>query len=204
MDCRIVPFGRTTLCPLLRAQQPFEIIGRLLPSYDGEKWTTTELLFAEKKEKTYPDDSFDPMEYVENPEKAAFLAMLGEECAGSIRVCRRWNGNALIEDLAVDRAFRRHGVGTMLMDAAVRWGKEKGFNGVSLETQDNNLAACRFYLQYGFELGGIDAKVYARPSYRGETALYFYLSDAAYQTKEARIQDRLKTPGAAGEDMRGM
>lgn len=29
-----------------------------------------------------------------------------------------------------------------------------------LETQNNNMAACRYYHRYGFELGGIDHLIY--------------------------------------------
>ncbi len=175
MNYNIVQFDKTLLHLLPRSQQSFDIIGRFVPTYYGTGWKTGEVLFNTKKEKTYPDDLFDPMEYIENPEQSAFLAMLNDECVGSIRVCKRWNGNAFIDDLAIDRAHRGHGVGSMLMDAAVQWGKEKGLDGVSLETQDSNLLACRFYLKYGFKLGGIDSKVYTHPLYKGETALYFYL-----------------------------
>jgi ribosomal protein S18 acetylase RimI-like enzyme len=116
------------------------------------------------------------MTYIGNSKEAAFLAMLDGECVGSLRVCKRWQGSAFIDDLAVDRAHRGRGVGTMLMDAAVAWSKEKGLHGVSLETQDNNLLACRFYLKYGFKLGGIDQRLYdAHADYREEMALYFYL-----------------------------
>jgi streptothricin acetyltransferase len=61
------------------------------------------------------------------------------------------------------------------MDAAVGWARERGLHGVSLETQDNNLVACRFYLKYGFRLGGADCLVYdAFEAVRNEIALYFY------------------------------
>lgn len=175
MNYRIVKFDKTMLNLLPHAQQPFDIIGRFVPMYDGRQWRIGEQLLEQKKEKTYPDDKFDPNEYIENPGQAAFLAMLGDECVGSIRVCKRWNGNAFIDDLAVDRIHRKQGVGKMLMDAAVQWGIENGLSGVSLETQDWNLSACRFYLKYGFKLGGIDTMVYTHPLYKGESALYFYL-----------------------------
>lgn len=175
MIYNIVLFDKTMLHLLPHQQQSFDVIGSLVPIYDGTEWKTTEQLLLQKKEKTYPDDCFDPMEYINNPDQCAFLAIYHNECVGSIRVCKRWNGSAFIDDLAIDRIHRRHGVGSLLMDAAVQWSKEKGLNGVSLETQDSNLLACRFYLKYGFKLGGIDTKVYTHPSYKGETALYFYL-----------------------------
>jgi ribosomal protein S18 acetylase RimI-like enzyme len=175
MNYNIVQFDKTMLHLLPRRQQPFDIIGKLIPTYNGVKWNIEEELHNKRTEKTYPDDSFNPIEYIDNPDQAAFLAMLDDECVGSIRVCKRWNGNAFIDDLAIDRLHRGQGLGRKLMDAAVQWGKERGLYGVSLETQDNNLLACRFYLKYGFRLGGIDTKVYTHPLYKGETALYFYL-----------------------------
>jgi len=179
MRYTIVRFDGSMLQLLPHLQEPFDVIGRLIPHYDGNVWDVAEELLDEPSEKTYPDDSFDPNEYVDNPDQAAFLAMINGQCVGSIRVCRRWNHNAFIDDLAIDRIHRGHGVGKMLMDAAVKWGQEKGLYGVSLETQDWNLLACRFYIKYGFKLGGMDNKVYKAVPYPGETALYFYmLSDS--------------------------
>lgn len=175
MDYTILRFDETRLHFLPRPQQPFAIIGRLVPRFDGQMWSLSEELLDTPREKTYPDDRYDPMEYIDNPDQAVFLAMDEEECVGSIRVCKRWNGNAFIDDLAVDRAHRGQGIGRRLMDAAVKWGRENKLHGVSLETQDWNLLACRFYLLYGFQLGGIDCRVYDKFETRSETALYFYL-----------------------------
>lgn len=178
-DYRVVRFDRGLIDFLPREQQPFDVIGRLVPEYDGRNWRLSEELLKEPHTKTYPNDAYDPMGYVDNPDQAAFLAMREGECVGSIRVCKRWNGNAFIDDLAVDKAHRGKGVGRGLMDAAVEWGRENGLHGVSLETQDNNLLACRFYLRYGFRLGGIDQSVYHKFESRGETALYLYLLPSA-------------------------
>ena len=112
---------------------------------------------------------------MDSPDKALFLALAGEACLGRIRIAKSWNGDGRVEDLAVCRPCRGRGVGTALMDAAVAWAEEKGLDGLTLETQDNNLPACRFYLKYGFVLGGIDARVYHHTPHRKETALYFYL-----------------------------
>ncbi len=49
--------------------------------------------------------------------------------------------------------------------------------GLALETQDNNLQACRFYQRMGFRLGGVNTMLYKnfRKSVRDETALFWYL-----------------------------
>jgi streptothricin acetyltransferase len=134
---------------LPQPQEAFEIIGRLVPKYDGKEWSISETLLDTPYMKTYPNDVFDSKMYIDNPNEAAFIAMLDGLRVGSIRVGRRWNKNAFIDDLVVDIIHRGRGVGTMLMDAAVNWGKENDYHGISLETQDNNLLACRFYLKYG-------------------------------------------------------
>lgn len=171
----IVRFDGAMLHLLPQPQEEFQIIGRLVPRYDDGKWSLSEELLDVLISKTYPDETYDPAIYVDNPNEAAFIAMLDGKRIGSIRVGKRWNKNAFVDDLLVDKAHRGRGVGTKLMDAAVGWGKDNGYHGVSLETQDNNLLACRFYLKYGFKLGGIDCHVYDAFPSRGETALYFYL-----------------------------
>ena len=175
MPYTIVRFDKSMLPRLPRPEEPIEVIGRFVPEYDGRAWRFSEELFETPLEKTYPDDQYDPMAFIDNPDAAAFLAMLDGECVGSLRVSKRWNGNAYVDDIAIDRAHRGRGVGTMLMDAAVGWGRERDLYGVSLETQDWNLPACRFYLKYGFKLGGVDLHVYDSTVSRGEVALYFYL-----------------------------
>jgi streptothricin acetyltransferase len=122
------------------------------------------------KVKTYPDDPFVP-----HGPHAVFFAMAGGECAGQAYIAAHWNGMARIEDIRVAEAFRRKGVGRLLMDAAAHWAKEQGFTAICLETQDNNAAACRFYAAYGFSLGGADSSVYAASPYPDETAIYWYL-----------------------------
>ena len=174
MNTSVVKFDSTMLNLLPQPQEEFEIIGKLIPKYDGIEWSLSEELFGESYMKIYPDDEYDPNIYIDNPNKAAFIAMLDGRRIGSLRVGKRWNKNAFVDDLLVEKNYRGCGVGTMLMDAAVAWGMENGLHGISLETQDNNLLACRFYLKYGFKLGGIDRNVYDVFPNRNETALYFY------------------------------
>ncbi len=160
-------------CYLPLKPEPFEVIGRAIPVYDGEKWSVGERLNEVIGLKTYPDDPFDPADYIGRRDRAAFLAMDAGRCAGSVRIAARWNGDAVIEDIAVTRDLRHRGIGTSLLDAAFLWAREQGFSRVMAETQDNNLFAVRFYLKYGFSPGGIDTRLYTG-AYEGETALFFY------------------------------
>lgn len=67
-------------------------------------------------------------------------------------------------------------IGQALMERAVEWAKSKGFPGMMLETQSNNVAACRLYERCGFMLGGFDSYLYkALDPGTDEIALYWYL-----------------------------
>ena len=172
----IVRFTEQNLNLLPQPEQPIDVPGRFIARFDGARWSWAEELLPAPRLYTYPDDMYDPRAYIDSDERAAFLALEDGARIGSVRISRRWNRTAFVEDIKVDRAWRGRGVGTRLMDAAVEWGRAQGLYGVSLETQDWNLKACRFYMRYGFELGGVDTRLYdAFPQTRGERALFFYL-----------------------------
>lgn len=114
--------------------------------------------------------------YLKAADKVVFLAHLDGLVAGWVVVSEGWNRHAWIEDLAVDARRRRAGLGRALMDRAVAWATEQGLPGIRVETQSNNVPACKFYESCGFHLGGFD-----RDLYRGldggtkEIALFWYL-----------------------------
>ncbi|WP_363796348.1 GNAT family N-acetyltransferase [Lysobacter firmicutimachus] len=115
-------------------------------------------------------------EHFEGEQAAGFLAILDGAVIGRVLVSTAWNGLALIDDIAVDAGQRRSGAGAALLQRATDWARERGLPGVVLETQDRNVAACRFYARHGFVLGGYDRMHYAHdPALREETALFWYL-----------------------------
>ncbi len=127
-------------------------------------------------QKRYPCDEIDASAYLADPNRMIFFAYLGGELAGQVILRTNWNRFAYVEDIAVDVHRRRRGVGRVLMDQAVGWAKARNLPGIMLETQNNNVAACRFYQQYGFTLGGFDACLYqgiAKDT--EEIALFWYL-----------------------------
>ncbi|WP_338864443.1 GNAT family N-acetyltransferase [Myxococcus stipitatus] len=114
-----------------------------------------------------------------NPEESMLAVVRGEgRVVGYIVVSRAWNHCAQIDDVAIDRSHRRTGMARALMDEAVRWAKARGLPMLRLETQSNNVAACRFYEKYGFRLGGFDRYLYAAipARERPEVALFWYLT----------------------------
>ncbi|MCK1789285.1 GNAT family N-acetyltransferase [Pseudomonas violetae] len=108
-------------------------------------------------------------------DSAVFMAYLDDEPVGHLVVSTNWNGFAHIDELAVHAPARRHGVAKALLDIAQFWTRKKKLPGIMLETQNNNLGACRLYERCGYVVGGID---YLR--YRGidpntaEVALFWY------------------------------
>ena len=129
-------------------RQPFAVIGRLLPEYRDGRWSAQEELFPEPREKVYPDEVA-CARFLEEVACAGFAALEGEICAGLILLEAYWNRYAFVHELAVDREWRGRGVGTRLMDCAKAWAQERRLHGLMLETQDDNLLACRFYRKYG-------------------------------------------------------
>ena len=175
VNYEIVKLNEATAHFLPHTNQPFDVIGRFVPSYDGDKWSYKEILYGEKTQKTYENEAIDPKDYIDSSKRAVFLAVCNDLCIGTVYISVGWRGMGYIEDLSVDTAYRHMGVGKKLMDSAVNWCREQRLNRIVLETQDNNLQACRFYVKYGFELCGIDTKKYVFTEYENEISLYFYM-----------------------------
>ncbi len=68
---------------------------------------------------------------------------------------------ACLWGLRVAPEYRRRGVGTRLLGAAAEHARSKGCKQLKIETQNINVAACRFYAKQGARLGRIDRYGYA-------------------------------------------
>jgi len=79
---------------------------------------------------------------------------------------------ALLWDLRVASAARRHGVGSDLMNGVETWASNRGARTVKVETQNTNVPACRFYARHGFQLLDANARVY--PEFPQETQFLWY------------------------------
>lgn len=86
-----------------------------------------------------------------------------------------WRDTGMIWNIVVDRAYRRQGLGTRLIQRAITWGRRRRLRALALETQTNNLPACRFYQKMGFQLCGLDDHFYSNHDIeRKEVALFWY------------------------------
>lgn len=115
-------------------------------------------------------------EYINKPNQVIYIALLHNQIIGFIVLKKNWNHYAYIEDITVDKKYRTLGVGKRLVDQAKQWAKEGNMPGIMLETQDNNVAACKFYEKYGFVIGGFDFLVYKGLDMTSdEVAIYWYM-----------------------------
>lgn len=65
----------------------------------------------------------------------------------SVRTARTW----ILNDLYVDPAARRNGVGRALLDAAASFARDDGATAISLETMQDNAAARALYRTAGWQ-----------------------------------------------------
>lgn len=126
--------------------------------------------------KRYGKDRIDYRTYIENTDKVVYLAYVEGQIVGQIILRKNWNRYAYIEDITVDVQFRRQGIGKELISCAKHWAQDRQLMGIMLETQDNNVPACKFYESCGFQLKGFDQYLYRGIDQRtDEVALYWYL-----------------------------
>ncbi|WP_338580486.1 GNAT family N-acetyltransferase [Pseudomonas sp. MAG733B] len=137
-----------------------------------EQWTVTPIT---PYRKCYGIDPEEFSSFRDAADSAIFMAYLDDEPVGHLVISTNWNGFAHIDELAVHAPARRHGVAKALLDVAQFWSRKKKLPGIMLETQNNNLGACRLYERCGYVIGGID-----HMRYRGidpntaEVALFWY------------------------------
>ena len=81
---------------------------------------------------------------------------------------------AFIEDICVAKSERGQGIGTGLIHKAIEWAEKSKLKGLALETQDNNLLACRFYAKCGFVIGAVNTMFY-RNFNNDAFAVFWYL-----------------------------
>lgn len=129
-------------------------------------------------EKIYFDDDEEftnPKDYINSKNKIIYLAYKNGQVVGQIVLRKNWNNYAFIEDVRVDANCRGEGLGIRLVECAKEWAKARNLAGISLETQNINVRACKFYESCGFMIGGIDNSVYKGiDSENHEIAMYWY------------------------------
>ncbi len=173
MDFRIIDKSREGDINL--KNEPFPLFARVIPTYDGKKWDYTVRNFPENEvtEMCFPDEnySFDEM----NETHTFVGAYDGERCAGLAILADDWFKYMYLDDLKVSSLYRRQGVGAGLMKKSMEIAKSKGYSGIYTIVQDNNVAAFRFYMKMGFEIGGFDNRIYRGTKQEDKANIILYL-----------------------------
>lgn len=152
--------------------EPFPLFGRMIVRYDGTSWTYTTEEFppSARSEMVFPEEEYDL-------DAADFFytgAFDEDTCVGLAVWQRDMFRYLYLYDLKVTGAYRRHGVGKLLIDAGMEIARGQGLIGVYTIVQDNNLAAARFYLKSGFAIGGLNTRIYDGTSQADKHDIYLY------------------------------
>jgi ribosomal protein S18 acetylase RimI-like enzyme len=86
---------------------------------------------------------------------------------------QRWNNTALLWNLMIDLDYRQQGIGRRLWNLGVNFARQAGVRAVMIETQNTNIAACRFYARLECQLIGLNEMLYANRDEDHETALFW-------------------------------
>lgn len=152
----------------------FWVDARIDPPFEATPFVTTSIP-ARQKAYDLDDALFSPHD---GTNTAVYVAEADGAIAGHVALSRGWTGCAHVEDIATAREHRRRGVATALLDQASAWARSAKLPALRLETQSNNVAACRPYRHYGFQLGGYDRLLYPElgEAVAPEVALFWYLA----------------------------
>lgn len=154
--------------------QPFKIFGRLIPAYRDEKWSYTQELLPPEDivEMCFPNENYD---YRKLSKSSICLgAYDGEKCIGLAILQKAPFRYMYLYDMKVNADYRGRKIGKLLLEHAKEVAVNQGYHGLYTQGQDNNLQACLFYLRNGFEIGGLDTKVYRGTSQENKKDIIFY------------------------------
>lgn len=103
----------------------------------------------------------------------SFGAFVNDELAGWI-ICehRMWDNSFYIENILIDEKNRRQGIGIMLIKNAIKQARKLNCRIIELETQNTNHPAIRFYRRMGFNITGLNTRLYENAE---EIALFMTL-----------------------------
>ncbi len=113
---------------------------------------------------TYPDEVEDVFEarrfisiYLTDDRRIFLVAEYQGEIVGMITLAGSSKRKILHKaelGISVRKPYWGKGIGSMLMNEALRIAKEKGFKKIQLEVMENNERAIKLYEKFGFELEG--------------------------------------------------
>lgn len=155
--------------------EPFPLFGKMIPSYINEKWSY-EICYSDEEhigKMCFPDENYN---YEEMSKDCVFIGAYDRERCVALAILRdAWFNYMYLYDLKVSSEYRRQGVASALIDKAKEVCRERNYGGLYTQGQDNNLAACRFYIRSGFHIGGLNTNVYKGTKQEGKSDIIFYM-----------------------------
>lgn len=152
--------------------EPFKLFGRMLPSYQNGKWSYSVVENEQIEWDVFPDENYN---YEKMEKDYVFIgAYDGDECIGLAILQKQWNKYIYLYDLKVKGSYRCKHAATKMIDKCCEYASQHGYRGIWTIGQDNNLAACLFYINNGFRIGGLDTEVYIGTKLEGNADIYFY------------------------------
>jgi GNAT superfamily N-acetyltransferase len=105
--------------------------------------------------------------------EGGYVALAGGHIAGVVLLnVEQWRSVAKIEDIIVGRQFRRFGIGSLLLNCASDWARNRGCWAIVLETQNVNYPAIQFYLRNGLDIWSVHQHFYPPGPVEHEVALF--------------------------------
>jgi ribosomal protein S18 acetylase RimI-like enzyme len=157
--------------PLPPIQRSFRVTELVQPDLKQGEFSWSLMTLEEPFLKAYPAPQIEEL----SPGYVVFYAHREESVSGLIILQPHWTGFIEIWDVAVQPQDRGRGVGRALLKHSQDWVKHAGYPGLRAETQDTNAPACRLYSRAGFELSGVDQRLYSQlPGVSHERALLWY------------------------------
>jgi len=72
----------------------------------------------------------------------------------------KWNNSVYIDQLFIESKFQGKGIGSRLLNEAVKFAKKHDIRIIFLDTGNDRPNAIRFYLKNGFEIAGYNKDLY--------------------------------------------
>jgi ribosomal protein S18 acetylase RimI-like enzyme len=145
-------------------------------------FATSEMLTLERVEDDFrlshvkldrPVSKTFPLDDIERRWEVALIGKIEGRAAGfASGTFQRWNRRLVVSHFYVDRAFRRRGVGTALMNAMIDHGTRLNADHLWIEASNLNTPAIAAYRHWGFTLCGLDTTLYGGTPVRGEIAIF--------------------------------
>ena len=163
---------------LIPSQMDLNKIGRIKILLDDNGWNYNIQYNNNATLKSFPTSKlYEINKFIKLKNKEGYILIENNKYIGHVILEKRFNNTLYIEDFDIDESYRNKGYAKFLMDKVIKTAKNYNVNVVSLEVQDTNVIAFKFYIRYGFEIGGYDNLFYKEVNVqKNDNAVYLYLN----------------------------